>query len=158
MLSLRERSQTTVSRAERQREKPGTDGERETRYLWHHFSPDSNRTWNHLPWALKLQEPVAFPLYLNCFGWVFFFCSAKNPNECWIFPECCKQSLLWYKRLWGRAPCLIFVFPVDGTMPGTWDASKPCLFILLISMANGSGILGSAALASPCPARLESAF
>lgn len=45
----------------------------------------------HLPWALQLQEPVAFPFHLNCFGWVFFFCNAKNSNE---FPECCKQSLL----------------------------------------------------------------
>lgn len=55
------------------REKPGTGGERETRYLWRHFSPDSNRTWNHLSWALQLQEPVLFPLHFNCFGWVFFF-------------------------------------------------------------------------------------
>lgn len=93
-----------------EREKPGTGGERETRYSWCHFSPASNQIWSHLTRALQFQEPVTFPIHLNHFGWVFLACDAKNPNDGWIFPECFKLSLLWHQLLKGRAPVLSLYF------------------------------------------------
>lgn len=42
-------------------------------------------------------------------------------------------SVLWAILLHHRlplrhGPCLIFVLPVEGTVPGTWRTYKPCLF------------------------------
>ena len=134
-------------------EKPGTGGERKTRYLWRHFSPDSNRTWNHLSWALQLQEPVLFPLHLNCFGWVFFFVMQRIQTNA-AFSQSVVSSLSCDTSVSKAGPPVLSL---------CFQQKAPCLAPEMppnhaYLMANGNGVLGSAALASPYPARLESAF
>ena len=107
----------------------------------------------HLPWALQLQEPVLFPLHFNCFGWVFFFVMQRIQTNA-EFSQSVVSSLSYDTRVSKSVrPVLSLCF----------QQKAPCLAPEMppnhaYLMANVNGVLRSAALASPYPARLESAF
>ena len=80
-----------------------------------------------LTWTLQIQEPVTVPFFLLDPFWMsfLFLVNGKNLNE-----YCVINCLSYYMAGSSKqGPRLImFVFSVEGTLPGTWDFSKPYLF------------------------------